>query len=58
VYIGLEYANLDETHAWKLLQHDAHSIIAQHGLSIPPNELKLGQCCDNCGIEFDRQHRQ
>jgi hypothetical protein len=57
VHVDLEYTNLDETHGWKLLQHDAHSITAQHGLSIPPHELKLGQCCHNCGTDFDQQHR-
>ena len=41
--IILEYENLDEMHAWKVLQHDAHSIIAQYGLSIAPHELMLGQ---------------
>ena len=43
MYIRLQYVNHDEMHAWKLLQHDAHSIIAQHGLSISPHELMLGQ---------------
>ena len=41
--LTLQYQNLDQTHAWKLLQHDARSIIGQHGLSIAPHELMLGQ---------------
>ena len=41
--INLHYEKLDRIHAWKLLQRDAHSIIAQHGLSIAPHELMLGQ---------------
>ena len=43
MYNDLYYENLDEMHAWKVLQHDAHSIIAQHGLSIAPHELIIGQ---------------
>ena len=43
MYMYLYYENLDERHAWKLLQHEAHSIIARLGLSIAPHELMLGQ---------------
>ena len=43
IHIDLEYENLEEMHAWKLLQHDAHSTITRHGLSISPHELMLGQ---------------
>ena len=43
VYFTFGYENLDRMHAWKLLQRDAHSIIARHGLSIAPHELMLGQ---------------
>ena len=42
MYMHMSYENLDRMHAWKLLQHDAHSIIAQHGLSIAPHDLILG----------------
>ena len=43
MYMHMYYENLDRMHAWKVLQHDAHSIIAWHGLSIAPHELILGQ---------------
>ena len=43
MFINLYCNNLDRMHAWKLLQHDAHSIIVQHGLSIAPHELILGR---------------
>ena len=43
-WIDLAYDNPDESHAWKWLQHHAHSIITSHGLSIASHELKLGQC--------------
>ena len=39
----LRYQNLDEAHAYKLLQRDARSIIAHHRLSISTHELILGQ---------------
>ena len=41
--IHLCYQNLDEAHAYKLLQGDACSIIAQHCLPIAPHDLILGQ---------------
>ena len=58
IHIDLRYENLDEMHAWKVLQHDAHSIIAQHGLSISPHELMLGQCGTRPEIASDPQHVQ
>ena len=58
MYMYLYYENLDEMHAWKLLQHDAHSIIARHGFSISPHELMLGQCGTRPEIASDPQHVQ
>ena len=43
IFIDLEYENLDQMHTWKLLQHEAHSIIAQHSLSSSPHEMILGE---------------
>ena len=40
-YLG--YQNLDEAHAYKLLQRDARSIIARRRLSIAPHDLRLSQ---------------
>ena len=39
----LRYKKLDEPHAYKLLQRDAHSIIAHHRLPIAPHDLRFGQ---------------
>ena len=41
--MNLEYENLDEIHAWALLQRDAHSIIAKHNLSVGPHDLRIGE---------------
>ena len=45
IYIEAElhYQNLDQAHAYKLLQADAHSIVAHHCLPIAPHDLILGQ---------------
>ena len=48
----LLYQNLDRKHAWGLLRHDAHSIVARHCLSISPHELMIGQCRYNSRTEY------
>ena len=42
--VSFKYENLDERHAWKVLQQHADAIITRQGLSIGAHELSLGQC--------------